>query len=89
LAATGLPVYLSEINMGNKKNEGDPNDAEQLELYQTIFLILWEHPGVAGITFRGYAEGKRWKQRCHLVRSYGTWRPAMIWLAEYLAKNSR
>jgi len=87
LAATELPIYLSEIDLGNKKNEGDPSDAEQLELYQTIFPVLWEHPAVAGITFWGYVEGKMWMKKCHLVRSDGTWRPAMIWLVDYLAKN--
>jgi len=89
LAATGLPVYLSEIDLGNIKNEGEPNDQEQLELYQTIFPVLWEHPGVAGITFWGYVEGRMWKKNCHLVRTDGTWRPAMIWLAKYLTENPR
>lgn len=89
LAATGIPIYLTEIDLGNFKNEGEPNDQEQLELYQRIFPVLWEHPGVAGITFWGYEEGHMWKKNCYLVRKDGTWRPALVWLADYLAKNPR
>jgi endo-1,4-beta-xylanase len=89
LAATRLPIYLSEVDLGNKENGGNPNDDEQLKLYQTVFPLLWEHPAVAGITFWGYVEGKMWIKNCYLVRADGTWRPAMIWLADYLAKNPR
>jgi len=89
LAATGLPIYLSEVDLGNKNNEGDANDAEQLELYQTIIPILWEHQSVAGITFWGYVENRMWMKKCHVIRADGSWRPALIWLADYLAKNPR
>jgi endo-1,4-beta-xylanase len=89
LAATGIPIYISEMDLGNRKKDGDPSDTEQLELYQTIFPVLWEHPSVAGITFWGYLEGKMWLKNCQLIRTDGTWRPAMIWLADYLAKNPR
>ena len=86
LAAIGIPIYFTEIDLGSA-NEAEPDDAEQLELYQSIFPVLWEHPAVAGITFWGYAEGNMWKKNCYLVRKDGTWRPAMIWLADYLSKN--
>lgn len=89
LAATGLPIYLSEVDLGPRKDNGVANDAGQLELYKQIFPLFWEHPAVAGITFWGYVEGKMWLKNCHLVRSDGTWRPAMIWMADYLAKNPR
>jgi len=87
LATAGIPVYISEMDLGNFENSGEPNDQEQLELYQRIFPVLWEHPGVEGITFWGYVEGKMWMKRCHLMRTDGTWRPAMVWLTKYLAEN--
>lgn len=89
LAATGLPIYMSEIDLGNINNDTEANDKEQLELYQQIFPLFWEHPAVKGITFWGYVEGKMWLKKCNLVRNDGTWRPSMIWLKDYLAKNPR
>ncbi len=84
LAATGLPIYITEMDLGNLGNTGTPNDTQQLQLYQKIFPVIWEHPGVKGITLWGYLEGKMWQTTCHLVRSDGTWRPAMKWLAQYI-----
>ncbi len=87
LAQTGLPVYISEFDLGNLNDEGSPNDAQQLQLYQRIFPVLWEHPGVKGITLWGYVENAMWQKTCHLVRSDGTWRPALTWLAQYISEN--
>jgi hypothetical protein len=78
-------VVSSQTTMQNKQLQ--PNDQGKLELYQTIFPVLWKHPGVAGITFWGYVEGRLWKRNCHLEGTDGPWRPAMIWLAKYLAEN--
>jgi endo-1,4-beta-xylanase len=84
LGATGLPIYISEFDMGNLNNQGTPNDDQQLQLYQKVFPILWEHPSVAGITLWGYIQGRMWQETCHLVLADGTWRPAMKWLAQYI-----
>jgi endo-1,4-beta-xylanase len=87
LAATGLPVYISEFDLGNLGNSGTPNDLQQLQLYQRIFPILWRHPGVKGITIWDYLEGQTWQTTCYLVRSDGTSRPALLWLAQYVKDN--
>lgn len=87
LAATGLPIYITEFDLGNLGNEGTPDDEEQLQLYQKIFPLLWEHPGIKGITFWGYREGQMWMSTCYLVRYTGTARPAFLWLVEYLQNN--
>ncbi|MBN2805544.1 MAG: endo-1,4-beta-xylanase [Prolixibacteraceae bacterium] len=84
LGATGLPIYISEFDMGNLNNQGTPNDEQQLQLYQKVFPILWEHPSVAGITLWGYIESRMWQETCHLVLADGTWRPALKWLAQYI-----
>jgi endo-1,4-beta-xylanase len=89
LAATGIPIYMTEIDLGDENSATVVNDQTQLEDYQRVFPVLWEHPAVAGITFWGYVEGRMWKKNCYLVRADGTWRPAMIWLADYLGKNPR
>ena len=84
LAATGLPIYITEFDLGNLNDSGTPSDTKQLELYKKIFPVLWEHPGVKGITLWGYLEGQTWQTTCYLVRVDGTWRPAMHWLAQYI-----
>ncbi len=87
LAATGLPVYISELDLGNLSNSGTPNDNQQLQLYMKIFPVLWRHPGVKGITLWGYLDGQMWQTTCYLVRSDGTARPALLWLADYVKNN--
>ncbi|MGA9364413.1 MAG: endo-1,4-beta-xylanase, partial [Bacteroidota bacterium] len=87
LAATGLPVYISEFDLGNLGNSGTPDDNQQLQLYQKIFPILWKHPGVKGITIWDYLEGQTWQTTCYLVRSDGTARPALLWLAQFVKDN--
>jgi GH35 family endo-1,4-beta-xylanase len=87
LAETGLPIYISEMDLGNLGDTGTPNDGQQLQLYQKIFPVLWKHPGVKGITLWGYIEGQIWQTTCYLVRSDGTVRPALLWLADYIKNN--
>jgi endo-1,4-beta-xylanase len=50
LAATGLPIYITEFDINEQ------NDNTQLQRYQTIFPVLFEHPGVYGITLWGYVQ---------------------------------
>jgi endo-1,4-beta-xylanase len=87
LGATGLPVYITEFDLGNLGNSGSPNDLQQLQLYQKIFPLLWKHPALKGITFWGYREGLTWQTSCYLVRSDNTARPALLWLAQYVKDN--
>lgn len=87
LAATGLPIYISEMDLGNLNDSGTPNDATQLQLYQKYFPILWQNRAVKGITIWGYIQGQTWQTTTYLVRSDGTARPALLWLANYIKNN--
>ena len=78
LAATGLPVYISEFDID------EAADSTQLQSYQTYFPLFWENPGVRGITLWGYVQGLTWKANAYLVRTNGTERPALQWLRKYL-----
>jgi len=80
LTALGLPVYISEFDIN------EPVDSVQLANYQTYFPLLWEDPGVKGITLWGYAQGFIWQPNAYLVRSDGSERPALRWLRQYLAR---
>ena len=87
LAATGLPIYISEMDLGNLNDSGTPNDATQLQLYQKIFPIFWQYPAIKGITLWGYVQGLTWQTTVYLVRSDGTARRALLWLANYIENN--
>lgn len=78
LSLTGLSIYISELEI----DESD--DAKQLDEYQRVFPVLWEHPSVYGITLWGYIQGKIWKENGYLIRSDGSERPAFKWLIDYI-----
>jgi endo-1,4-beta-xylanase len=96
LAATGLPIYVTEYDAAGRpvgdENVDDPDypqelsDANQLEVYQRTFPVIWEHPGVHGVTLWGWRLGG-WRpgRQMHLVRADGSERPALTWLREYLS----
>ncbi|WP_115554989.1 endo-1,4-beta-xylanase [Xanthomonas arboricola] len=82
LAATGLPIYITEFDLDG------PSDAQQLADYQRVFPIFWEHPAVRGITLWGFRPGLwRDKEAAYLVRGDGSERPAMTWLRDYVAAH--
>jgi endo-1,4-beta-xylanase len=87
LAATDLPIYISEFDLGNLNDAGTPNDNQQLQLYKKIFPVLWRHRGIKGITLWGYKEGEMWQPTCYLIRVDGTARPALTWLANFIKDN--
>jgi len=80
LAETGLPIFATEMDIDG------PTDQEQLEDYQRIFPIFWEHPGVEGITLWGYRPGLwRNEERAYIIGTDGsTERPALQWLRSYV-----
>ncbi len=87
LTATGLPIYITEMDLGNLNNYGTPDDKVQLQLYQKLFPIFWQDRAIRGITLWGYVEGQMWRTTCFLIRSDGTARPAFLWLAQYVKNN--
>lgn len=80
LANTGLPLFASELDIDG------PSDDKQLTDYQRIFPLIWEHPGVIGVTLWGYRPGLwRNEQKAYLIEQDGvTERPALVWLREYV-----
>lgn len=79
LAATGLPIYISEMDIDGLTDEA------QLADYQRIFPVFWEHPAVKGVTLWGFRVGHwRTAQGDYLVLSNGAERPAMVWLKNYV-----
>jgi endo-1,4-beta-xylanase len=81
LAATGLPIYVSELDM-----TGD--DATQKARYQEKFPVLWENSAVQGITLWGWIQGQTWRDQTWLLTSSGAERPALQWLKQYFGTNN-
>lgn len=80
LAATGLPIQVTEMDI-----DGLAGPTAQKIEYERVFPVLWEHPGVHGITLWGWRPGMwRAPQEAMLVTSNGTEKSAMIWLRGYL-----
>jgi len=85
LTATGLPVYISEFSIN------ESNDNTQLQKYQSIFTMLYEDPGVKGITIWGYQLYYMWsaEPNAYLLTDRLVERPALQWLRTYLTAYLR
>lgn len=83
LAATGLPIYVTELDIDG------PTDEIQLQDYRRIFPVFWEHPAVRGITLWGF-RSPVWRdaQGAYLVRKDGMERPALGWLRQYVRDHA-
>lgn len=80
LADTGLPLMVTELDIDGS------TDAVQLEEYQRVFPLFWEHPAIVGVTLWGWKPGMwRTEQEAFLVNRDGTDRPAFTWLQEYVS----
>ena len=80
LTDTGIPVYITEFDID------EPVDSNQLAQYKIYFPIVWENPGVRGITFWGYIEGDVWNAHpnTYLLHADGSERPALQWLRTFV-----
>jgi len=81
LAATGLPVYITEYDIPIA------DDNQQKTIMQDQMTMFWNHPNVKGITLWGYIVGATWKANTGLQQTDGTMRPAMQWLMDFLGRH--
>ncbi|HYQ16597.1 MAG TPA: endo-1,4-beta-xylanase [Polyangiaceae bacterium] len=78
-AATGLPLYISELDL----NLAD--DALQANRMRDLFTAFWSNPSVLGVTHWGYLQNNVWQPNIYLIRNDGSARPALTWLDCYRA----
>jgi len=78
---TGLPLLISEYDIGEADDEKQKND------YANQIPFMWETPWIGGITIWGYINGATWAANTGIMESNGTKRAAMKWLEEYFSKN--
>ena len=78
-AATGLDIYISELDI-----TGGNSESGQAAKYQELFPVIWNHPSVKGVTLWGYIAGQTWRDGTGVVNANGTDRQAMTWLKGFL-----
>lgn len=78
---TGLPLLISEYDIGEADDNKQKND------YANQIPFMWETPWIGGITIWGYILGATWADNTGIMRQDGTKRAAMKWLEEYFAQN--
>lgn len=81
LAATGLPIFITEYDIG------ESNDANQKRIMEEQFTMFWNHPRIVGITYWGYIVGRTWRNGTGLLNDNGPERPALTWLVDFVKNN--
>lgn len=84
MATSGLPIFVTELDMNGGIRGRDANDSLQLISFKKAFPVFWEHPSVAGITFWGYIQGTTWIGGTGFVSREGVENASMKWLKEYM-----
>ena len=86
LAATGMPIQITELDLDGFAVNGVPGDEMQLSYYRNVVPTFWEHPLVEGITLWGWRQPNHWRnaQNAPIVLSNDTPKPAALWLYNYV-----
>ena len=78
---TGLPLLISEYDIGEADDNKQKND------YANQIPFMWETEWIGGITIWGYINGATWAANTGIMEKDGRKRAAMVWLEDYFAKN--
>ena len=86
LAATGIPIQITELDIDGQAAGGVAGDEVQLRNFRRIVPVFWEHPGVEGITVWGWRQPNHWRnaQNAPIVLSTDVPKPAASWLYDYV-----
>ena len=86
IAATGVPIQITELDLDGFDVNGVPGDEMQLTYYRRTVPTFWEHPLVEGITLWGWRQPSHWRnaQNAPVILSNGTLKPAAHWLFNYV-----
>jgi hypothetical protein len=86
LAATGIPIEITELDLDGLPVNGVPGDEMQLRYYRNVFPTFWEHPAVTGATLWGWRAPNHWRnaQNAPIALSNNTLKPAGAWLFNYV-----
>jgi endo-1,4-beta-xylanase len=80
LAKSGLPIYVTELDVGIADDEA------QAKRMQVLLTLFTRNRHVRGVTLWGYQEGRIYQRRAFLLGADGRERPALVWLREFTAQ---
>ncbi|EEE63164.1 hypothetical protein OsJ_17973 [Oryza sativa Japonica Group] len=66
LATTGLPVWITELDVG------EPDVSLRADDLEVVLREAYAHPAVAGVVLWGFMQGRMWRQDASLVDADGT-----------------
>ncbi|EEC78937.1 hypothetical protein OsI_19379 [Oryza sativa Indica Group] len=66
LATTGLPVWITELDVG------EPDVSLRADDLEVVLHEAYAHPAVAGVVLWGFMQGRMWRQDASLVNADGT-----------------
>ena len=74
LAATGIPIDITELDLDGLPVNGVAGDEMQLRYYRNVVPTFWEHPSVKGVTLWGWRQPNHWRnaQNAPIFLSDGT-----------------
>jgi hypothetical protein len=86
IAATGIPIQLTELDLDGLPVGSVPGDEMQLAYYRNVLPTFWEHPGVEGVTLWGWHQPNHWRnaQNAPIILSNDTAKPAGAWIYNYV-----
>ena len=86
LAATGIPIDITELDLDGLPVNGVAGDEMQLRYYRNVVPTFWEHPAVRGVTLWGWRAPNHWRnaQNAPIALQNGTLKPAGAWLFDYV-----
>ncbi|MEK7392950.1 MAG: endo-1,4-beta-xylanase [Fibrobacterota bacterium] len=90
IAAVGIPLYVTEYDIGQKGTNTTPtaaDDAEQLRVMKEQMTMFWNHPRIKGVTYWGLNVGQTWRVGTGIKYSNGSLRPSMQWLKDWIPAN--
>jgi len=82
VARFNMPVYITEFDIDTT------DDNQQKAVMQDAITMFWNQPLVKGITYWGYQQGLTWRVNGWLVRTDGSYRPAMTWLQDFIKSHN-
>jgi len=85
MATSGLPIFVTELDMNGGARGNQVNDSLQLISFKKVVPVYFEHPSVAGITFWGYIQGTTWMNGTGFMSAEGVANPSLVWLKQYFA----
>lgn len=85
MASSGLPIYVTELDMNGGTRGNQVSDSLQLISFKKAIPVFYEHPSVAGITLWGYIQGTTWMNGTGIMSAAGVENPSLVWMKQYLA----